>query len=59
MISGSIEYDDRPGPLRETVVHIIGGWTEELLHAIERSEGDRSTCASMSTPANSLSRSTG
>ncbi len=35
MIGGSIEYDDRPGPLRETVVDIIGGWTEELLHAIK------------------------
>jgi AcrR family transcriptional regulator len=35
MISGSIEYDDRPGPMREAVVGIIGGWTAELLRAIE------------------------
>ena len=34
MISGSIEYDDRPGPMREAVVGIIRGWTAELLHAI-------------------------
>jgi AcrR family transcriptional regulator len=35
MISGSIEYDDRPGPMRDAVVGIIGGWTAELLRAIE------------------------
>jgi AcrR family transcriptional regulator len=35
MISGSIEYDDRPGPMREAVVGIIRGWTAELLRAID------------------------
>jgi len=35
MIGGSIEYDDRPGPMREAVVDIIRGWTAELLRAIE------------------------
>ncbi len=35
MISGSIEYDDRPGPMRDAVVEIIRGWTAELLQAIE------------------------
>jgi len=35
MISGSIEYDDRPGPMRDAVVGIIRGWTAELLRAIE------------------------
>jgi len=35
MISGSIEYDDRPGPMREAVVGIISGWRAELLRAIE------------------------
>jgi AcrR family transcriptional regulator len=35
MVSGSIEYDDRPGPMREAVVGIIRGWTAELLRAIE------------------------
>jgi AcrR family transcriptional regulator len=35
MISGSIEYDDRPGPLRDAVVDIIRGWTAELLRAID------------------------
>ncbi len=35
MISGSTEYDDRPGPMRDAVVEIIRGWTAELLHAIE------------------------
>ncbi len=35
MVSGSIEYDDRPGPMRDAVVGIIRGWTAELLRAIE------------------------
>ncbi len=35
MISGSIEYDDRPGLMRDAVVDIIRGWTAELLRAIE------------------------
>lgn len=35
MISGSTEYDDRPGPMREAVVEIIRGWTAELLRAID------------------------
>jgi len=35
MISGSTEYDDRPGPMRDGVVGIIRGWTAELLRAIE------------------------
>jgi AcrR family transcriptional regulator len=35
MIGGSIEYDDRPGPMRDAVVGIIRGWTAELLRAIE------------------------
>jgi AcrR family transcriptional regulator len=35
MIGGSIEYDDRPGPMREAVVEIIRGWTAELLRAVE------------------------
>jgi len=35
MISGSIEYDDRPGPMRDAVVGIIRGWSAELQRAIE------------------------
>lgn len=35
MISGSIEYDDRPGSMRDAVVETIRGWTAELLRAIE------------------------
>ena len=35
MISGSIEYDDRPGAMRDEVVGLIRGWTAELLRAIE------------------------
>jgi len=35
MIGGSSEYDDRPGPLRDAMTTIIGGWGEELIRAIE------------------------
>jgi AcrR family transcriptional regulator len=35
MISGASEYDDRPGPLRDEMVRIVRGWSEELLRAIE------------------------
>ena len=35
MVSGSIEYDDRPGPLRDAVAGIVRGWTAELLRAID------------------------
>ncbi len=36
MIAGSVEYDDRPGPLRERMVAIITGWKGELLKAIRQ-----------------------
>jgi hypothetical protein len=35
MISGSIEYDDRPGAMRDAVVGIIRGWSAELQRAID------------------------
>lgn len=38
MIGGSIEYDDRPGPMRDAVVEIIRGWTAELLRAIDEAK---------------------
>jgi len=37
MVAGSVEYDDRPGPLRERMVAIITGWKAELLKAIRQS----------------------
>ena len=36
MIAGAVEYDDRPGPLREAMVSIITGWKAELLKAIRQ-----------------------
>jgi AcrR family transcriptional regulator len=36
MIGGSIEYDDRPGPLRDAMVAVIAGWKRELLTGIEQ-----------------------
>lgn len=35
MIGGASEYDDRPGPLRDAMVAIIGGWSAELVRAID------------------------
>jgi len=35
MISGSIEYDDRPGAMRDAVVGIIRGWSAELQRAVD------------------------
>jgi AcrR family transcriptional regulator len=35
MIGGAAEYDDRPGPLQDAMVAIIGGWKAELVRAIE------------------------
>jgi AcrR family transcriptional regulator len=37
MVAGSIEYDDRPGPLRDRMVAIVTGWKAELLKAIRQS----------------------
>jgi AcrR family transcriptional regulator len=37
MVAGSVEYDDRPGPLRDRMVAIITGWKAELLKAIRQS----------------------
>ncbi|MGE5337023.1 MAG: TetR/AcrR family transcriptional regulator [Gemmatimonadota bacterium] len=34
MIGGASEYDDRPGPLQDAMVAIIGGWRDELTRAI-------------------------
>lgn len=35
MIGGASEYDDRPGPLHDAMVAIIGGWSAELMRAID------------------------
>jgi len=35
MIGGASEYDDRPGPLQDAMVAIIGGWSTELIRAID------------------------
>jgi len=42
MIGGASEYDDRPGPLQDAMVAIIGGWSAELIRAIDaaRENGD-------------------
>ena len=36
MIAGAVEYDDRPGALRDAMVSIIAGWKGELLKAIRQ-----------------------
>ena len=36
-ISGGVEYDDRPGPVRDELVGMIEGWEKELERAIRQS----------------------
>ncbi len=32
-ISGAVEYDDRPGPIRDQLVDMVGTWQQSLLRA--------------------------
>ncbi|MBB3222904.1 AcrR family transcriptional regulator [Massilia umbonata] len=36
-ISGAVEYDDRPGPIREALVTMVGAWQGALLRATQQS----------------------
>jgi AcrR family transcriptional regulator len=38
LIAGACEYDDRPGPLQDALVAIVGGWKSELLQAIRQAQ---------------------
>jgi len=35
-ISGATEYDDRPGPVRDELVAMVGSWQRELIRAIRQ-----------------------
>jgi len=35
-ISGAVEYDDRPGPIREELVAMVGAWQAALLRAAQQ-----------------------
>jgi len=35
-ISGAVEYDDRPGPIREELVSMVGAWQSALLRAAQQ-----------------------
>jgi AcrR family transcriptional regulator len=35
-ISGAVEYDDRPGPIRDLLVSMIRSWQRELVRAIKQ-----------------------
>lgn len=35
-ISGAVEYDDRPGPIRDQLVDMVGTWQRSLLRATEQ-----------------------
>jgi AcrR family transcriptional regulator len=35
-ISGAVEYDDRPGPIRDLLVSMIRSWQRELMRAIKQ-----------------------
>jgi AcrR family transcriptional regulator len=36
-ISGAVEYDDRPGPIREQLVSMVQAWQGALLRAVQQS----------------------
>ncbi|MDQ2990795.1 MAG: TetR/AcrR family transcriptional regulator [Pseudomonadota bacterium] len=36
-ISGAVEYDDRPGPIREELVSMVRAWQGALLRCVEQS----------------------
>jgi len=38
LIGGASEYDDRPGPLRDALVAIVGSWRSELVRALEQAK---------------------
>ncbi|MCA3210772.1 MAG: TetR family transcriptional regulator [Burkholderiales bacterium] len=40
MIAGASEYDDRAGSLHDAMVHIVTGWKNELLRAIEQARDE-------------------
>jgi AcrR family transcriptional regulator len=35
-VSGAVEYDDRPGPIRDELVGMIRSWQQELIRAIKQ-----------------------
>jgi AcrR family transcriptional regulator len=35
-ISGAVEYDDRPGPIREQLVSMVQAWQSALLRAVQQ-----------------------
>ncbi|UGQ46836.1 TetR/AcrR family transcriptional regulator [Massilia endophytica] len=37
-ISGAVEYDDRPGPIREALVAMVGAWQQALLRAANQAK---------------------
>ncbi|MYM70160.1 TetR family transcriptional regulator [Pseudoduganella sp. FT55W] len=36
-ISGAVEYDDRPGPIREELMAMVGAWQGALLRCVKQS----------------------
>lgn len=40
LIAGACEYDDRPGPLHDTLVAIVEGWKAELVRAIRLAQAE-------------------
>ncbi len=50
MIAGAVEYDDRPGPLREAMVSIITGWKAEVQTAIRQAVAEGHLKSSVDVP---------
>ena len=56
-ISGAVEFDDRPGPVRDALVAMVNTWQAALERAIDAAVA-RAICAPTPTPGSCCSRST-
>jgi AcrR family transcriptional regulator len=56
-ISGAVEFDDRPGPVRDALASMVRAWHAALERAI-RLASRRATCAPTPTRCRCCSRST-
>ncbi len=39
-ISGAVEFDDRPGPVRDALVHTVNTWLEAMRRSIEQAKAE-------------------
>lgn len=39
-ISGAVEFDDRPGPVRDTLAHAVGTWMDAMTRAVAQARAE-------------------